>query len=388
MIFLKTKSIILNCNKMKKLLLYIPLISIILLFINCSEMNDVQDEYLKNGEIIYIPSADSIEAFSGENRVLLRMYTRNPMISTFAIFWDQGSDSLIVPVENRLSPDYFDVQIGENSKILTDKSYIFEIYSRDSNGHRSIKTEKIAQVYGDRYISTLENHYYQSAQFEPSLSSLTMYWYSLIDDTEIGVEFTYQDKLTNLPVSKIIGVKDIGSSSSITDIDSDYPVLYRTMFLPEPTAIDTFYTDFVSVELIQILNVVLNKPVKTSDDVLSTYVGENAVDGIISNDSRWVTNDTGVHWLEIDLGQEYNIYYFQTLMGSGGTIGWPISTFNLQAEVNGEWKDIVSVTGNSNAQYGTEFDAIATSKVRYYIPDYVNNRPRLYEISVLAKVKI
>ena len=373
---------------MKKLFLYFPLICTVFFIVNCTNINDVHEMYLVNGETIYIPKVDSVDAFSGDERVLLRLYTKSPMISTFAIFWDQKNDSLIVPVENRTSPDYFDVMIGKNSKILTEKSYVFNLFSRDSRRHRSIKYEKIAEVYGDRYRSTLQNHYYQSAMFEPSLSALTISWVPSIDDTEIAVEFSYQDKLTMLPATKIIEVEDLGSTSQISNIDSDYPVSYRTLFLPEPQAIDTFYTDFAPVELIQIVNVALNKPVKTSDELNTSYSGTNAVDGIISNESRWVSIATGEHWIEIDLGQEYNIFSFKTWIGSGGTFGYAIPTFNFQAEINGEWKNIVSVTGNSNAQYGAEFQAIVTSKVRYFIPAYAGNQVRLYEIDVSAKIKI
>jgi len=234
---------------MKKLFLYIPLICIVFFTISCTDINAIHDMYLANGETIYIARVDSVDAFSGNERVLLRLYTKNPMIKTFAIFWDQKNDSLIVPIENRVSPDYFDIQIGKNSKILTEKSYVFEIFSRDSRGHRSIKYEKIADVYGDRYRYSLQNHYYKSAVLNAVKSTLTVTWFPSVDLSEIAVGFKYQDKLTGLSASKIIGVKNLGTTTQLTNVASSSSAMYQTMFLPTPTAIDTFYTDFQAVVL-------------------------------------------------------------------------------------------------------------------------------------------
>ena len=38
----------------------------------CSDMNDVHDIYLKNGETVYIGRVDSIHVFSGRERVKIR----------------------------------------------------------------------------------------------------------------------------------------------------------------------------------------------------------------------------------------------------------------------------------------------------------------------------
>lgn len=234
---------------MRKYFVYTPLICIVFFLLNCADINDIHDVYLENGETIYIAKVDSVDAFSGDQRVLLRLYTKNPMITTLAIFWDQKVDSLIVPVQNRVSPEYFDVLLGKNSKTLSEKSYVFEIFSRDGKGHRSVKYEQIAEVYGDRYRSTLQNHYYKSAVFNSLLSTLTITWFASIDKTESAVEFNYQDKVTGKPTIRIINVGSLGSTTQLINIDSNYPVSYRTLFLPTTTAIDTFYTSFKGIVL-------------------------------------------------------------------------------------------------------------------------------------------
>ncbi|MGV8135225.1 MAG: DUF4998 domain-containing protein [Mangrovibacterium sp.] len=371
---------------MKKYFLYISLMCMASFMVNCTDINEIHDEYLKNGETIYIAKVDSIDAFSGDKRILLRLYSKNPRISSFAIFWNEMIDSLIVPVESRVSSDYFDVLIGDNDKIMEEKSYVFEIYSRDEKGHRSIKYEQIAEIYGDSYRSALQNHYYKSANFDSQTSSLTLSWFSSIDNTEIAVEFNYHTKQGDMGTSRIIGVSDLGSSTTIADIDTDYPVSYRTLFLPKPEAIDTFYTDFKEIELLETVNVALNKPVRVSD-VLAAYEGHFAVDGLFTNASRWVSATPGEHWIEIDLGAEYDIYSLATWSGASGNFMNPIPNFIFQIDVAGLWKNILTVSGNTNPQYRVEFESVKTSKVRYFVP-YSTDNTRLYEIAVYAKNKV
>lgn len=373
---------------MKKDVIYSLMIGALLFMVSCGDINEFHDEYLKKGENIYIARVDSVDAFAGDQRVLLRLYTKNPGIASFTIFWDQKGDSLVVPVQDRTSPDYLDVLIGKNSKTLTEKSYVFDIYSRDNKGHRSIKYEQIAEVYGDRYRSNLQNHYIKSTNYNSQTSDLTVNWFSSIDKTEIAVEFKYYSKETGEPASKIVEINDLGNATVIPGIDTSHPVTYRTLFLPEPTAIDTFYTDFAQVEVVAIINVALNRPVVASDILNASYPGSNAVDGINNtNASRWVSTTTGEHWIEIDLGQEYNVFSFKTWTGSNGTFGYPNPAFKFQAYVNDVLQDIIQVTGNTNSQYEVTFPEVKTSKVRYSIPAGVVDNVRLYEIAVYARLK-
>ncbi len=370
---------------MRRFFLYSFLICIVLFIVNCENINDFHDIYLEEGEIIYIAKVDSVDAFGGYERVLLRLYTKSPKITQFAIFWNQRIDSLIVPVENRVSPDYLDVII-EN---LEEKSYVFEIFSRDSKGHRSIVYEQIAEVYGEIYFSTLINHPIEYSEFYPDSASLSIDWFSSIDETEIGVEFKYNSTTTESVIYQFFEIEDLISTTQINDIDTDYPVSYRTLFLPEPEAIDTFKTAFSKIDIFSIVNVALNKPatIREGDFYAEKYGAANAVDGIVTNDSRWVSSGNGEHWIEIDLLEEYNIFGFKTLIGAGGSFHTPIPAFTFQAEIDGEWENIVEVANNTNPQYEVEFSEVTTSKVRYYVPEGVIDHVRLYEIEVYSKIK-
>lgn len=371
---------------MRNFFVYPCLLCIVLFFVNCDNINDFHDIYLKKGETIYFAKVDTVEAYAGNQRILLRIHAKNPKMSNVAIFWNQRSDSLIVPLENRVSPDYFDVIIDN----LEEKDYVFEIYARDERGHTSILYEQLGKVYGEVYLSTLISHPIEFSEFDPLLSTLSLSWFPVIDSTGIGVEFKYQNSMTGLPSTKFIAIEDFEDPNQITEIDRDSSVLYRTYFLPETQAIDTFLTDFKHVELSQIVNVALNKPVsiREGDILASKYVPENATDGIISHDSRWLSNAHGEHWIVVDLLQEYNISSFKTYIGANGNFVNPVSEFYFQVDIDGQWKDVLHVVGNKDPQYSAEFPEIATSKVRYFVPDAgsTDNMVRLYEIEVYSKI--
>ena len=78
---------------------------------------------------------------------------------------------------------------------------------------------------------------------------------------------------------------------------------------------------------------------------------------------------------------------FKTYVGSGGNFSHPMDKFEFQALVDGEWVTIVSETGNTDPQYGKDFEEeVLTSKVRYYVPAYENNQVRLYELEVYSTI--
>ncbi|MGV8090446.1 MAG: discoidin domain-containing protein [Mangrovibacterium sp.] len=174
-----------------------------------------------------------------------------------------------------------------------------------------------------------------------------------------------------------------GTSASYTFPDVGvYPVKLTVTGLAGDQSVKS--TDVAIFDLANIVNIAVNKPAKTSDDLSASYPARNAVDGVISHASRWVSQTAGEHWIEIDLQQEYNIVSFKTWIGANGTFSYPIPNFSFQAMINDVWTNIVDVTGNSDPQYETIFPVIKTSKVRYFVPDYSNNQVRLYEIAVYA----
>ncbi|MCR8635664.1 discoidin domain-containing protein [Paenibacillus radicis (ex Xue et al. 2023)] len=129
-------------------------------------------------------------------------------------------------------------------------------------------------------------------------------------------------------------------------------------------------------------NVALKKAV-TVDSTYSTYAAAKAVDGVVADESRWISaNTAGPHWLEINLGQSYTLKNAEITTGKGTNEA--VSNFKLQSWNGTAWVDIpgTSVTGNTSTKVVQTFTPVATSKIRFYSTDngYVKVKDiRLFE---------
>jgi hypothetical protein len=114
-------------------------------------------------------------------------------------------------------------------------------------------------------------------------------------------------------------------------------------------------------------NVALNKPV-SADSTYSTYVAKNAVDGVVSDSSRWLSaNTAGPHWLEIDLLSSLELQC--AILDSGWGVQDAISNFEIQSWGSNQWNTIAgtSVTNNSKNTLALNFLApVTTDKIRFY----------------------
>lgn len=348
----------------------------------CSEMNDLHDVYLKDGEKIYVGRIDSLKAFSGRERSLIQYWITDPRVKSLHILWNQRQDSIVVPVPAHDPADSIEFIIGDGNGIIEEGDHTVFIYSYDDKGHRSIKFETLVNVYGDRYQATLMNRPVSSVVLKED-NSLTITWSGSFSKDEIGIQMSYLDN-SGKPVESIIPSNILAKPVVFNDINVTKPISYKTLYTPEKFAIDTFYTEVEPIKVIIKNNVASKKNTIVSDMLNSSYPGANAVDGVISSASRWVSGTTGAHWIEVDLGQPFPIQSFKTYNGSGDAANIAIKEFMFQANVNGEWVTIVNVKNNSNHSYGATFEEVITDKVRLFVPDYPDNQVRLFELEVYS----
>lgn len=174
-----------------------------------------------------------------------------------------------------------------------------------------------------------------------------------------------------------------------TAVSGNTTTVVSQSFNPITTSKVRFYsTDngYVRVKEIQLftspMNAALGKTV-TSDSSYGTFTGDKAVDGVVSDDSRWVSaNTSGPHWVEIDLGQMRTIG--SAGIYTGHSDGNAVSSFKLQAWNGSSWADIAGtpVTGNTSTFVSQTFDPVTTSKVRFYSTD--NGHVRVKEIQLFT----
>ncbi len=365
----------------KALLLIFSIVAVIALFSKCSNMNDIHDIYLADGERIYIGKVDSLKVFAGNEKVKLRFWAADPRAKTVGFYWYPNSDSMFVDIEHTSNIDSFDVVIGgsDSEKSITEGNYTLKIITRDNKGHFSVPFEKIINVYGTKFQSTLTNRIVKSLAYQESEGLLSVFFSGPVSDKEVGVGINYTDRegvAHNIYLPDLL----IGSQIDIANLDPTKGVKYQTYFLPEPSAIDTFVTELERIEIVQTVNVAFNKSVTVSDILREGFEGINAVDGIIADASRWVSSASGEHWIEIDFSEAYPINSFEIWNGSGGQVNTPLPDFRFQIDVDGEWQTLIEERTNTNANYIGTFDEITTSKVRFL----TNTQTRLFEVAVYA----
>jgi hypothetical protein len=198
-------------------------------------MNDLHDKYL-DGEIIYAAKVDSVGVQAGKNRALLNLDIRSQRIETVRIYWNDYTDSSDVAINS---------QVGAFPKMLenlSENGYIFQLVSFDKSGNASLPFEVSGNVYGDSYQSKLSNRAIQSVYAGDE--GLTVNWSGAIDNS-LGSNLVYTDKSGR---EQTVRVPVTDNSTDLADWSSG--MQYNTLFLPEPTAVDTFYSDWRTVSYI------------------------------------------------------------------------------------------------------------------------------------------
>ena len=129
------------------------------------------------------------------------------------------------------------------------------------------------------------------------------------------------------------------------------------------------------------------KPAKaTASSQMAKYPAAKAIDGAISDASRWVSEESDKPaWLEIDLGGRHTLAGVHLYSGYGAED--PISAFRLLFLRDGKWVEIPSaaVTGNNAVALAVPFDAtveVTTDKLRLEITSSHQDMARVKELVI------
>lgn len=221
---------------MKKI--YFVILSVILAAValaSCSKMNDVHDEYLKDGPIIYVGKVDSMYVYSGRERAQVDYWITDPRAKELCFYWNNGKDSAKVQVPAHDPVEMQTVIIDP----INEGDYTFQVYSYDGKGHRSIKFEKGFSTYGDVYISTLNNRRVASASCVDNV--LTVTFGKTGSNREQGVEIAYTD-VNGAAKTAYFPTAALEKAVTIENVDTSKPITSRTCYTPDDTAIDEFFT--------------------------------------------------------------------------------------------------------------------------------------------------
>jgi hypothetical protein len=226
--------------KFLKYKLYVViLLGLILSVFSCTNA----DEYLKfteGGPISYTGKIDSLKFFPGRDRVKVEgLIISDPKVSELRVYWNSKRDSAVVAI-NRTSGIDPVSKIIEN---LPENIYNFEVKTFDAKGNGSVSQYVTAQTYGTRYQASLVDRKIINSSLSSSLS-LTIDFASMdLTTGAFATEIVYTDGSN---VEHTVTVPVTQNQLVVPNYKIGSKFKQRSLFLPVKTAIDIFYTDFVS----------------------------------------------------------------------------------------------------------------------------------------------
>ena len=267
---------------------------------SCENFMDIHEEYVKNGEIIYAPKADSIQFIAGKGRVQFAFWLENaPNVKSVDLYWNSMSDSLITAVSPTTGLDSFYVDVPD----LPEGAYTFEVKTRDNFGHSSLYITGFGNSYGDFFQSSLANRRVRGVDLAESGGIIE--WFGAVEGlTWTDIKYTMDNGETNTvrlkPGEQLIVCPNAKTGTSFQ---------FSSSFIPEEFAIDTFSTDWEQYDgnfpSIYKYDRSTWSVLEVSDETASDGGGKNTlIDGDLGSywHSQWEGGDEPLpHWAIIDM---------------------------------------------------------------------------------------
>ncbi len=267
--------------------------------VTCNDMDATYKDLVKDGETIYPGKAYSVQAIPGKERIKLSWWlSADPSVNRVRVFWNNRRDSLEIPVVNKGDPQEMSVVI-EN---LSEAKHNFIIITYDAKGNKSVVVEVQGEAFGSIYESSLMNRPLLNIKLVDYKG--TIVWGDMPNST--GTEIVYLDK-SGSEKSLFIPVEQ--NSTIVPDIKPGSSLSYRTMYLPSPTSIDTFYTSYNIKQIPQYSELGKDKFAKVvlPTDNTTLYNVNNPMENLWDDDNStiyYTGRNSGIPaWFTFDLGQ-------------------------------------------------------------------------------------
>ncbi len=253
---------------------------------SCTKMNDYK-EYAKGGEISYTGKVDSLKIYPGHNRVLIKgLFISDPKVRSCRIYWHNRKDSIVVPVTRTTGVD----TLREILTGLDEGTQNFEFVTFDALLNPSVIVRASANVYGDRYQASLINRPVADVELADN-GTTTIQWGGL--DKSLGtatVVLTYtKSDLTTAEVRK--SSADTSQTTVLPNYKYGSNFTYTTEFLPDTTAIDTFFPVNKFTEVSARTNVtaqyITNPGTAPGSGVGSFMTPVSLTEGVTINSATW-----------------------------------------------------------------------------------------------------
>jgi hypothetical protein len=269
----------------------------------CGDMMDLHQEFIRNGETVYMPKPDSVKFLAGNKKIYFECMLRNaPNVTTIDIFWNRGKDSLIIPV----NPGTGIFMVRDSLTNMGEQSYTFEVQASDAYNQHSLRITGFANSYGDLYQQSLVNRPYRGFALTDRNKdvSVELAWISAASGL-IRSEVRYDDE-SGVPRTIRVLPSEMNTICEKATVNSVFE--YRSAFLPEPDAVDTFYTAWKQITPDPNYTLGMDGWTVTASsyDASSTDWGPPAVILEPGPERVWHTRYSGStaqlpHWIEIDM---------------------------------------------------------------------------------------
>lgn len=320
------------------------MIFLLLVIVSCTEMDDYK-QFVEGGEISYTGKIDSVIVFPGDGRVLVQgLFRSDPKVTNCRIYWNSMNDSIDVPVVRTNGTDTLRQVIH-----LPENLYNFQIHTFDALGNKSVPVYAVGQSYGAAYKESINNRLILR-QMVDNQDKVTIVWRD-IDKTlgPVATEVRYESTTGGTKTARF----SIDATESI--LPSDYQqgtdMEYRSLYLPDTLAIDTFYTSYSPIDG----DFYFKKEGWEIIDFSNQHSsGENDVRNLIDGTeaTRWHSNARAgfsyPHWVTIDLGVRKTISsvsVWRTTMEVNDVRGPDNMQFLVSDDLD-EWTDLGTYTFN------------------------------------------
>ncbi|SHE42227.1 DUF4998 domain-containing protein [Pedobacter caeni] len=274
--------------------LFVLLIGCVI-FAACKKMDSTYRQFVIPGGKYYPGRANGARFQPGNKRGRI-YWLRNadPKTIKAKIFWNNYADSVEIPISNEQDT------ISYMFRNLPESFYTFIIKTYDKSGNSSVPVEVPGAIYGDNYRERLLPRPLKGALLRTTNKLFTKWEAADIASGAYATEIEYTNNDGQLKSKRVrVNIDEF----NVDDYKVGTQFRYRTLFLPDTTGIDFFYTPYVTNE-----SLLLDKKEWKIINFSSEHPGdENKVTNFIDDNAttRWHTNAGNSrypHHCTIDVG--------------------------------------------------------------------------------------
>ncbi|SEM21835.1 protein of unknown function [bacterium A37T11] len=223
---------------MKKIFVFINLVVIFCSFMMaCKKQDRTFKDFIVPGGLTYIGKAKAAYANSGKYRIRLNwLRGAYPDIVKSRVYWNNYRDS--VEINIGVTDDTIRVLIPG----LDEQSYSFMIRNFDEKSNQSLPVEVLAKVYGDDYQRRISNRIIKASEVDSQGRLLIKLVSADMTNGALKTQIQYTGIDGGIHM-RIVGPLQL--ADTIVDYKVGTQYSHRTLYLPDSTSLDTFYTKYL-----------------------------------------------------------------------------------------------------------------------------------------------